>query len=150
MHVSRENKQPHKTGAFQNMKTFTFKTGITGPIADHIKEFMLALLLAARIINRHYTQSAKFANWIDLQENYFIADYFFGDPSNYDGNFSFSLSDGVLIVTAKTAFAEKITACLDKAQGPKKNWQQVLTVIYVTGTAFLEGTLDNDNARERI
>ena len=41
------------------MKTFTFKTGKAGSITDHVQEFMLALLLAGRIINRHFVHPQK-------------------------------------------------------------------------------------------
>ena len=128
------------------MRTFTFKLKKSGSIDDCIQEFMFVLLLAGRIINRHYMQSTKIARWIDLQEDYFKAGFYSGDTANNGANFSFSLSDGILIVTTKTGIAEGITACLDKAQGSEKNWKQVLMLIYVLGTVLSEGTLDDDIA----
>ena len=129
------------------MRTFTFQTGQAGSIADHVREFTFALLLASRIINRHFTRSEKIASWIDLQEDYFIAGFYSDDYMNNNGdNFSFSLSDGILTVTTKTAIAERMTTSLNEAQGPEKNWQQVLELIYVFGALLSEATPDNDQA----
>ena len=132
------------------MRSFTFKTGKTGDITDHVQEFMLALLLAGRIINRHYTRSAKIASWLDLQEKFFEAGFYSEGKVNTGGNFSFSLSDdGVLTVGTKTEIAEGLTACLDEMQGgpEEMNWKQLLIYIYVFGTALSEGTPKNDFAQ---
>ena len=67
------------------MKTFTFKTG-KASITDKVREFMIALLLAGRIINRHYMRSAKIASWLDSQEDFFKAGFNSGniaDKSNF-------------------------------------------------------------------
>lgn len=128
------------------MKTFTFKTGKAGSITDHVQEFMLALLLAGRIINRHFVQSAKIASWLDLQEKIFEAGFYSGDIAD-EGNFSFSLFDGVLTVTAKTEIAGVMTAFLDEMQGKEKDWQLLLVLIYFFGTTFPEGTPKNDIAQ---
>ena len=125
------------------MRTFTFKTGKAGSITDHVREFMIALLLAGRIINRHYTRSAKIARWLDSQEDFFQAGFYSEDTINTGGNFSFSLSDdGVLTVGTKTALAERLTACLDEMQGPEKNWKQLLIYIYVLGVSLSEGNAE--------
>lgn len=126
------------------MKTFTFKTG-KASITDNVREFMLALLLAGRIINRHYMRSAKIASWLDSQEDFFKAGFYSEDTINTGGNFSFSLAAGVLTIGTKTEIAERLTALLDAMQGgPKEmNWKQLLLYVYVLGTSSLE-----ENAEE--